>query len=115
MDGQLAVRAILPSAGHRGAMPPPAPLAMPVQDLRTAPAPLFAEQIDPWVVVPRALTLSGTIAIVAYGLFEMMAIVRNDDMATLQLLMIVFFAVALAWIAQAAAAARSEEHTSELQ
>lgn len=105
MDGQLAVRAILPGAGSRGAMPPPAPLPMPVQDLRTAPPPEFPEQIDFRAVLARAITLSGTVAIVAYGVTEMMGIVRNDDMTTLQGLMIVFFALTLAWIAQAAAAA----------
>ncbi len=105
MDGQLAVRAILPSAGHRGAMPPPAPLAMPVQDLATRPPAQFPEQIDFRAVLARAITLSGTLGIVGYGVTEMMAIVRNDDMTTLQLLMIVFFALTLAWIAQAAAGA----------
>jgi membrane glycosyltransferase len=105
MDGQLAVRAMLPGAGHRGAMPPPAPLDMPVQDLRARPPLRFPEQIDFRAVFARAITLSGTIAIVAYGVSEMIGIVRNDDMTLLQTLMIVFFALTLAWIAQAAASA----------
>lgn len=105
MDGKLAVRAILPSAGHRGAMPPPAPLDMPVQELAAKPPAQFPEQVDFRAVLARAITLSGTIGIVAYGVSEMMAIVRNDDMSTLQALMIVFFALTLAWIAQAAAGA----------
>ncbi len=105
MDGQLAVRAILPGAGHRGAMPPPAPVPMPPQDLRTRPPARHAEQIDFRAVLARAITLSGTLAIVAYGVTEMIGIVRNDDMTTLQLLMIVFFGLTLAWIAQAAASA----------
>src|SRR5690606_22635150 len=91
MDGQLAVRAILPGAGHRGAMPPPAPLPMPAQELRERPPARFAEQIDFRAVLARAITLSGTVAIVAYGVSEMIGIVRNDDMSTLQVLMIVFF------------------------
>lgn len=86
-------------------MPPPAPLAMPAQDLRTAPALQFREQLDLRAVLARAITLSGTVAIVAYGVTEMMGIVRNDQMTILQGLLIVFFALTLAWIAQAAAAA----------
>jgi len=78
---------------------------MPAQDLRERPPARFAEQIDFRAVLARAITLSGTVAIVAYGVSEMIGIVRNDDMSTLQVLMIVFFGLTLAWIAQAAAAA----------
>jgi membrane glycosyltransferase len=108
MDGQLAVR-VMPSAadaaaGQRGAMPPPAPLAMPVQDLSSRPDTSFMEELDFRAVLARALTLSGTIAIVAYGVTEMIGIMRNDDMTSLQVALIVFFGLTLAWIAQAAAA-----------
>nr|PZN68670.1 MAG: hypothetical protein DIU62_04220 [Pseudomonadota bacterium] len=104
MDGQLAVRAVHSGAARRGAMPPPAPLAMPVQDLAVRPPARFAEELDFRSVLARAITLSGTIGIVAYGVTEMIGIMRNEDMSALQVLLIVFFALTLAWIAQAAAA-----------
>jgi len=104
MDGQLAVRAVHSGAARRGAMPPPAPLAMPVQDLAVRPPARFAEELDFRSVLARAITLSGAIGIVAYGVTEMIGIMRNEDMSALQVLLIVFFALTLAWIAQAAAA-----------
>jgi membrane glycosyltransferase len=105
MDGRLAVRTIPLGTERRGAMPPPAPLAMPVQDLSVCPVAGFSEELDFRVVLARAIMLSGTLGIVIYGVTEMIAVIRNDDMTALQLLLIVFFALTLAWIAQAAAAA----------
>jgi membrane glycosyltransferase len=59
------------------------------------------------VFLARCVTLFGTLAIVTYGVSEMIAIVSNEDMTVLQAMMIGFFTVTLAWIALAAASAIS--------
>jgi membrane glycosyltransferase len=85
-------------------MPPVAPLAMPAQDLEFPSEPgRTARGGGLRVSLARFVAFAGTIAIVAYGVSEMVGIVSNDRMTVLQLLMIVCFAVSLAWIAQSAA------------
>jgi membrane glycosyltransferase len=85
-------------------MPPVAPLAMPEQDLGVAPPRHFENGSGVHSTFARVVAIAGTLGIVAYGTWEMFAIVR-DDMTPLQGVMIGFFALTLGWIAQAAASA----------
>jgi membrane glycosyltransferase len=92
-----------PQPPASGAMPPPSPLEMPVQDLHRAPAAHLPQQ-SCWQTWPaRALAFGGAAAICAYGVVEMLNVVRFSDMTALQGVMIGFFAVTLLWIAFAAA------------
>ncbi len=77
---------------------------MPVQDLQRAPPPRFAWRIGGGA--RRAGPPAGgghTLAIVTYGVSEMIAIVVNEHMSFLQALFVGVFAVSLAWIANSAA------------
>jgi membrane glycosyltransferase len=93
-----------PRPGNQG-MPPEAPLAMPTQVLRSAPAPQFRQRFDWRVALARSVAIAGTLAIIVYGVNEMLAIIRIANPTVLQDVMVGFFAVTLAWIAQAAASA----------
>src|SRR5262249_35452006 len=92
------------SPGGRG-MPPDAPLAMPTANLYRAPVARFDHQLDWRVALARGVAIAGTLGIIAYGVREMFAIVRIANPTVLQDVMVGFFALTLAWIAQAAASA----------
>lgn len=104
MDSQLK-SAIPPKSRDvvRGGMPFERPLDMPAQDLRRAPASLQVEAAPARAIFARALTTLGALAITGYGVYEMLGIVSFANMTFLQGVMILFFAVTLAWIAFAAA------------
>ena len=87
----------------RGGMPFERPLEMPVQDLRRAPDHEPMEAAPARTIFARALTILGTLALTGYGVYEMLGIVSFANMTALQGVMIVFFAITLAWIAFAAA------------
>ncbi len=86
-------------------MPPPAPLAMPSQNLRYAVPAQQRLQIDYSVLFARFLIFSGTLGITAYGAYEMLDAVRFAEMTVLQGMMIFFFALTLSWIGFSASAA----------
>lgn len=86
-------------------MPPDAPLAMPTANLYRAPVARFDHQLDWRVALARGVAIAGTVGIIAYGVREMFAIVRIANPTVLQDVMVGFFALTLAWIAQAAASA----------
>ncbi len=93
---QLATRAA------PGGMPPAAPLAMPPQDLRSGPQRRAGPGQDAAVLFARYILISVTLGVTAYGIYQMLQVVRFANMTFLQGLMIVFFAISLAWIAFAA-------------
>ena len=103
MDGQLRTAPPEHRDLVRGGMPFERPLEMPVQDLAHAPE---HEPLDPpevRIVIARLLTIGGMLGITGYGVYEMLGIVNFSDMTKLQGVMLVFFAVTLAWISLAAA------------
>lgn len=107
MDGQLnpPSLAIGDAQFHpptHGAMPPDAPLEMPVQDRRRAPLRSPPERQGAVTWMARLIAFSATLAIATYGVLEMVAIVGFGNMTSLQAAMIVFFAITLSWIAFAA-------------
>ena len=65
----------------------------------------FDHELDWRVALARGVAITGTLAIVAYGVREMFAIVRVANPTVLQDIMVVFFALTLSWIAQSAASA----------
>ncbi len=106
MDSQL--KSTIPPEGRdvvRGGMPFERPLDMPVQDLRRAPASLQMKPTPARAIFARALTILGALAITGYGVYEMLGIMNFANMTFLQGVMILFFAVTLAWIAFATASA----------
>jgi membrane glycosyltransferase len=88
-----------------GGMPPPAPLLMPVQDLKYSPRRTHRRRFRPAVFIARLILLGVTLSITAYGVYQMLDAVRFSSMTLLQGLMILFFAVTLNWIGFAAGAA----------
>jgi membrane glycosyltransferase len=90
-----------PPGGH--GMPPEAPLDMPTQNLRRDLRAEFDHELAWRVALARGVAITGTLAIVAYGVREMFAIVRVTNPTVLQDIMVVFFALTLSWIAQSAA------------
>ena len=106
MDGQLTPPTKRPADQEHldsgiGAMPPEAPLDMPVQARDRAPeVERPAQPFRTWFA--RALAMCTTLAISVYGITEMIAIVGFSNMTSLQAAMMVFFAITLSWIAFAA-------------
>jgi membrane glycosyltransferase len=103
-DGGSSLRMAQVLPGSHG-MPPEAPLEMPTADLGVKPTATFHHRLDWRVALARVVAMLGTLAIVAYGIREMFAIVRVGNPTLLQDLLVVFFALTLSWIAQAAASA----------
>jgi membrane glycosyltransferase len=104
MDAELAVP--LQPAVDPGGMPPEQPVDMPIQDLSCPPPEREREWPDGRVVLARVVAIVATIAIMYYGVAEMLAIVSyGSSMTFLQGVMVVFFALTLGWIAQAAGSA----------
>jgi membrane glycosyltransferase len=104
MDGQL--KTVVAPEGRdvvRGGMPFERPLDMPVQDLRRAQTHVQVEATPARSVIARLISVLGTLALTGYGVYEMLGIVSFSQMTVLQGVMIVFFAITLAWISFAAA------------
>jgi membrane glycosyltransferase len=102
MDGQLKTASPENRDLVRGGMPFERPLEMPVQDLSRAPTHEPLDSPEARVVAARVLSVGGMLAIAIYGVMEMLGIVSTSDMTLLQGVMLVFFAMTLAWIAFAA-------------
>jgi membrane glycosyltransferase len=106
MDGQLKPAAPAQEGRDfvRGGMPYERPSEMPVQDLRRAsPASHPVEATPARTILARLIAGLGALALTGYGVFEMLGIVSFSSMTVLQGVMILFFAVTLAWISFAAA------------
>ncbi len=100
MDAELAAKV------SAGCMPAEAPVDMPIQDLSAPPLAMARSWPDAQVVLARVVAIAGTLAILYYGVSEMLAIVSySGSMTVLQGVMVVFFALTLGWIAQAAGSA----------
>lgn len=83
------------------ATPPPAPMAMPVQDLTTAPPAKFRKQ--PFTtLLARLLTFAGALGITAYAGYQMFLIISVSDVTRLQWLLLALFVITFGWIALAA-------------
>lgn len=106
MDGKLKPAAAPEGRDVvRGGMPFERPLDMPVQDLRRAQLQVPVETTPVRAVIARLITALGTLGLTGYGVYEMLGIVSFSQMTVLQGVMIVFFAITLAWISFAAASA----------
>jgi membrane glycosyltransferase len=99
MDRQLSAAPGIELAATPGSMPPDAPLAMEPQDLRYAPKRERSAGPSSTILFARFILVGVTIAITAYGTFEMLQVVHFANMTLLQGLMIFFFVISLAWIA----------------
>ncbi|TXN20795.1 glucans biosynthesis glucosyltransferase MdoH [Methylobacterium sp. WL9] len=97
-----------PRNGFRPAMPPEAPLAMPVQDLarwdgaaRRRPS---KPEKRPWAA--RAFVFGGAVALTTYGTLQMYEVISVSGGATaLQYVLLVLFTLTFSWIALAFTAA----------
>ncbi len=102
MDRQLSPTLPLQSAPPPGGMPPEAPLVMPLQDLGRRPSRLPGSWPAASVLYARFILVAATLAISAYGTYQMFHVVRFASMTFLQGMMIFFFSISLCWIAFAA-------------
>jgi membrane glycosyltransferase len=102
MDRQLSFPAEATVRPASGAMPPVSELAMLPQDLGHNPPHERRFAFDAAVFYARFILLAVTLGITAYGVYQMLQVVRFASMTLLQGLMIFFFAVSLGWIAFAA-------------
>jgi membrane glycosyltransferase len=103
MDLELTSAAGSDAASPLGGMPPDSPLDMEAQDLKYAPR--VRRAAGTWtssILFARIVLISVTVAITAYGTYEMLQVVRGAKMTFLQGMMMVFFSISLAWIAFAA-------------
>ena len=86
------------------AMPPRAPLAMPVQDLHRARAPTLSGGGGP--LLARMFVFGGAAALTAYGAWQMYEVISVSGGATwLQYVLLVLFVLNFSWIALAFTAA----------
>ena len=99
MDRELTPAAGVDAASAPGGMPPDAPLDMEAQDLRYSPSIRSLGRLNSSVLFARLMLICVTVAITAYGTYEMLQVVRGTKMTFLQGMMMVFFAISLAWIA----------------
>jgi len=90
-----------PITNLSGATPPPAPLAMPVQDLSTAPAAKFRRQ-PVTTLLARLLSFGGALGLSAYAGHQMFLIISVSEVTRLQWLLLVLFVITFGWIALAA-------------
>jgi membrane glycosyltransferase len=103
MDRELTGAAPPGGEAAPGAMPPDAPLEMAAQDLRYTPPRRLMARPTSTILFARVVLVGLTIAITAYGTYEMLQVVRFASMTFLQGMMMLFFSISLAWIAFAAA------------
>jgi membrane glycosyltransferase len=101
MDSELTSAACQQS-GATGGMPPESPLGMSPQDLRHTPPHRSPAPATAAVLYARFILIATTLGVSIYGIYQMLQVVRFASATFLQGLMIVFFAVSLAWIAFAA-------------
>lgn len=84
-----------------GPTPPSAPLAMPVQDLGTAPAAQFKRQ-PVTTMLARLLSFGGAVGLTGYAGHQMYLIISVGDVTRLQWLLLALFIITFGWIALAA-------------
>lgn len=95
-----------PDAGQPAATPPPAPLAMPDQDLGRAPRRKVGEGCaDPRTRLARLVVFAGTPALTIAGFFQMLAVFDPDRVSALQWLLLGLVTLTVAWIGFSALAA----------
>lgn len=105
MDALTDQISLPPLARDRGAMPPPAPLAMPVAPLRVwrkqDQRPLTAPDRwrTPWFA--RLITFGGMAAISGFGGYQMYKVVEAGGVTLLEWLFMILFVVNFSWIALA--------------
>ncbi len=85
-------------------VPPPAPMAMPAQDLRRVPERRFGRQ-DPRVHLARLIAFGGALALTLLGAQQMGKVFDPAHVSVLQTLLSVFFTLTFGWIAFSATAA----------
>lgn len=95
---------VLPLKGHPG-MPSPAPLAMPVQDLKRAPATEWDRDVSWRVRAARVIAFGGAAVLAVIGTCEMVHAVSADGISGLEALATAFLAVTFGWISLAASSA----------
>jgi membrane glycosyltransferase len=103
MDGRMTEHSVFQLKTDPG-MPPRAPLDMPVQNLRQAPA-AKRKRATRRVVAARLLTFGGAAALTAGGAYEMTQVVSVGGVTLLEAAMTVLFAITFGWIALAATSA----------
>jgi membrane glycosyltransferase len=99
MDRELTAPAAPDATAAPGGMPPDAPLDMEAQDLRYTSSNRLKGALNSSILFARIVLINVTVAITAYGTYEMLQVVRFSSMTFLQGLMMLFFVVSLAWIA----------------
>ncbi len=99
MDRELTAPAAPDATAAPGGMPPDAPLDMEAQDLRYTSSNRLKGALSSSILFARIVLINVTVAITAYGTYEMLQVVRFSSMTFLQGLMMLFFVVSLAWIA----------------
>src|SRR5690554_1188658 len=83
------------------ATPPPAPLAMPVQDLAKAPRAKFRKQ-PLTTLLARLVSFVGALGLTIYAGHQMFLIISVSDVTRLQWLLLALFVITFGWIALAA-------------
>jgi len=86
------------------AIPPPAPLQMPAQDLRVAPFARF-HRAPVSTLLARLLTFGGALGLTWYAAWQMYLIISTNDTTLLQWVLLVLYVLTFGWIALAASAA----------
>ena len=86
-------------------MPPPAPLAMPVQDLRRAPPRRWPMRTDARTHLARHVAFGGALVLVVLATGEMRDLMGVDAPDPLSLLFLALFALTFGWIAFSATSA----------
>lgn len=92
-----------PSRGA-ASVPPPAPLAMPNQDLRRHPGRLD-DRPDLRTSLIRLFVFGGTAGLTAFGFDQMLAVFAAGEIGALQVVLLALFTITFAWIGFAALAA----------
>ncbi|MDP3416052.1 glucans biosynthesis glucosyltransferase MdoH [Falsiroseomonas sp.] len=82
-------------------LPAPAPMQMPVQSLRQAPAPgpTARPSAPRWMALRRFLVLGGAVALTAFGAWEMAQVLDISRPTAIQLVLLGLFVALFGWIA----------------
>ena len=97
----LTIDAFRPGRAAALGMPPESTLAMPEQDLRTAPARRVPVTRGPAPLAARAFVFGAAAALTAYGAREMYEVVSVSGTTILQWALLVLFTLNFSWIALA--------------
>ncbi len=83
------------------ALPPGAPIDMPVQDLAAAPDRIADARSDRVALLPRAMIAMGCLVIAALFIREMVAVLSVGGLTAIETVMLALFSINIAWIALA--------------